>query len=100
MSPLHGKDPLAGLGDETENFYILEKQVFAEPIKANETDSEIVVIDNNFTFLDKITVVKRVGRRNKYHIDIEDTTKPKCPESVSTPPFPQQHSAPQVFSLR
>ncbi|XP_061380961.1 GDNF-inducible zinc finger protein 1-like [Danaus plexippus] len=88
MSPLHGKDPLEGLGDEGENFYILENQVFAEPIKANETCSEIETIDNNFIFLDKITVERRVGRRNKYHIDIEDTTRPKCPESACLKEFP------------
>ncbi|XP_045781035.1 zinc finger protein 492-like [Maniola jurtina] len=78
------QDPLDGLGVcNEEKFNKLDQVVFADPI--NYTHNNLNTenddnIDPTFTFLDKVTVEKRVGKRNKYHIELEDVSNPVCPE--------------------
>ncbi|XP_039761474.1 PR domain zinc finger protein 5-like [Pararge aegeria] len=84
-SQIIDQDPLDGFGDvNEEKFYKLEQSVFAESIQFTKIDFERENgdnADNEFTFLDKVTVEKKIGKRNKYHIELEDDSKPVCPEA-------------------
>ncbi|KAI8433558.1 hypothetical protein MSG28_015584 [Choristoneura fumiferana] len=77
------EDPLhsVGVGVSETKYYKLDQIVFAEPINV-ETSNNLEEPDHEdvgeLIFMDNVVIKKRIGKRNKYMIDMEEGSL-RCP---------------------
>ncbi|XP_073965882.1 uncharacterized protein [Choristoneura fumiferana] len=81
------EDPLhsVGVGVSETKYYKLDQIVFAEPINV-ETSNNLEEPDHEdvgeLIFMDNVVIKKRIGKRNKYMIDMEEGSL-RCPMSCT-----------------
>ncbi|XP_052747998.1 PR domain zinc finger protein 1-like [Galleria mellonella] len=75
------QDPLNGIGIQGNNCYRLNNSIiFAEPLNYSKQIKEENTDGQMTTFIDNVIVQKTPGKRNKYHMYIEDLSNPTCPQ--------------------
>uniref|UniRef100_A0A2A4JII2 C2H2-type domain-containing protein n=1 Tax=Heliothis virescens TaxID=7102 RepID=A0A2A4JII2_HELVI len=78
-------DPLQGLGSEAILPKRIDNVVFAEPLEKVLTKEDSLKDKEEMVFIDNVVVHKKSGRKyKKYHMNIEDATQLKCPQSNCT----------------